>query len=124
MGNSARLGRLGPITAADATLLHAVTILIGQSPYTILDTDYGLDVQSNGGAITVTLPALTGGTVPNGRVIEVKDAGYDAAVNNITVARGNGGDKIENVAGSYTISSNGANLILRANTTNNNWEIT
>ena len=63
-------------------------ILVGASPYTVLPTDYALEVQSNGGAITVTLPALTSGTVLNGHVYLVIDSGYSASISNITVARG------------------------------------
>ncbi len=98
-------------------------ILIGASPYTVLETDYFLEVQSNGGAITINLPALTGGTQLNGRIIIIKDSGYNAAAANITVVRGNAGDKINNVAGSYAINGSGNALALKANTTNNDWEI-
>lgn len=103
-------------------------VLIGASPYTIdaaggYGTDYCLEVQSNGGAITINLPALTGGIQDNGRIIVIKDSGYNAGAANITIVRGNAGDKINNVAGSYTISSTGVCLWLKANTTNNDWEI-
>lgn len=99
-------------------------ILVGASPYTVLETDYFLEVQSNGGAITINLPALTGGTQLNGRIIIIKDSGYNAGVANITIARGNAGDKIDNVADSYTIAvSTGLCLWLKANTANNDWEI-
>jgi predicted enzyme related to lactoylglutathione lyase len=102
---------------------HSVPILIGQSPYTVLQTDFFLEVQSNGGAITVVLPALTGGAVPNGRLVCIKDSGYNATVSNITVQRGNGADKINNVVGDYTINVSSTCLWLKANTTNLDWEI-
>jgi hypothetical protein len=98
-------------------------ILFGASPYAVVEGDFFLEVQSNGGAITVTLPALTGGTVPNGRICVVIDSGYSAAASNITVARGNAGDKINNAAASYVINTGGACIWLKANTTNANWEI-
>ena len=93
-------------------------------PYVVLATDYFLEVRYTAtGAIQITLPALTGGTQLGGRIIIIKDSGYNAAAFNITVALGNGADKIENVNANYTINVSGACLWLKANTTTNNWEI-
>jgi hypothetical protein len=95
-------------------------------PYVVLDTDMFLEVRYTAtGAIQVTLPALTGGTQLNGRLIAIKDSGYNAAANNITVAVGNAADQVENGGAgvSYTINVSGTCLWLKANTTTNNWEI-
>ena len=113
----------GNLRLGGGVVVPGKQILIGASPYPITQNDYALEVQSNGGAITVTLPALTGGTVLNGRIYLIIDSGYSAAGANITVALGNGADKINNVNANYLINSNGAALRLKANTTNNNWEI-
>lgn len=118
------LSVLGNAKFGGGVTVHAVQVLIGASPYAVSQTDYYLEVQSNGGAITVNLPALTGGTVPNGRIIVVGDSGYNAAVSNITVVRGNVADKINNVAASFVQVVSGSVLQLKANTTTNNWEIT
>jgi hypothetical protein len=102
----------------------ASTDVNAAGPYVVLATDYVLNVRYTAtGIITITLPALTGGTQLMGRVIIIKDAGYNAAAHNITAALGNAGDKIENINGNYTISTSGACLWLKANTTTNNWEI-
>lgn len=120
-------GATGTAQFAAGQAVFSKQVLIGASPYTVDSvatvTDYCLEVQSNGGAITVNLPALTGGTQLNGRIIIIKDSGYNAAVSNITLVRGNAADKINNVAASYTINVSGTCLWLKANTTNNDWEI-
>lgn len=54
-------------------LKHSIpkTIVFGDSPYTILDTDYILRIDSSGGAITVNLPAATA----TGRELRFKKLG-------------------------------------------------
>lgn len=90
-------------------------------PYTIVDTDFFLEVRYTAtDAITLNLPPIA--TVGNGRVIAVIDSGYNAAVKNITLAR-NGADKINNVAGDYTMAISGQCLWLKANATTSNWEL-
>ena len=84
-------------------------------------TDYYIQVRRSAtGICTVTLPAIT--TVDDGAVFIISDSGYGSATYNITVAR-TGSDKINNVAGSYTISQNGTSLTFVANETTLNWEI-
>ena len=117
------LGVDGSLQVGGAITVASKQILVGASPYTVLATDFMLEVQSNGGAITINLPALTGGTVPNGRIIPIIDSGYNAAVANTTFVRGNGADKINSVAASYVQNISGAAIWLKANTTTNNWEI-
>lgn len=123
VGTTYALDLIGNAKLTGGQIIKSVQVLIGVSPYTVGATDYCLEVQSNGGAITINLPALTGGTVENGRVIVIKDSGYNAAISNITIVRGNVGDKINNVAGSYTVTVSSVCLWLKANTTNNDWEI-
>ena len=118
------LGGNVQFNAGQAIYEHAVSSMA--SPYSVADSDHVLDVMSGGGTITVVLPSLAGGAtgnVPNGRVIVVKDAGYDASTNNITVQRGDSGDKIDNVSGSYVISTSATCVWLVADVVNKNWEI-
>ena len=70
--------------------------------------------------MTVNLPAIS--TVGDGFVLIIKDSGYNANANNITVAR-NGTDTINNVAGNYTINVDGTAVVLIANDTTDDWEI-
>jgi hypothetical protein len=90
-------------------------------PYTVLETDFFLEIRYTAtDVITINLPAIS--AVANGRVIAVIDSGYNAAVKNITLAR-NGADKINNVAGNYTMTVSGQCLWLKANATTSNWEL-
>lgn len=78
-------------------------------------TDYAiLCTYTSTGACTITLPNPA--TYP-GRRIYIKDAGFSAATHNITIAR-YGSEKIENVAGSYTINWNGGAVELETDGTN------
>jgi hypothetical protein len=87
-------------------------------PYTVLATDYYLKVRrTTAAAISINLPAGV-----EGRVIPVKDSGYNASVNNITLVR-NGADKINNVAGNYTMNISGECIWLRFNSTTTDWEL-
>jgi hypothetical protein len=120
-------GYLGPQLSRDLSeprpTFNATDVNVA-GPYIVASTDFYLEVRYTAtGAIHITLPALTGGSQTSGRTIAIKDSGYNAANNSITIDRGNGGDKIENVAGSYIISISGSCLWLKANTTTNNWEI-
>jgi hypothetical protein len=92
-------------------------------PYVVTATDYMLEVRYTAmGAISIQLPALTGGTTLNGRIIPIIDSGYNAAVNAITFVLGNAADKIDNVNANYVQNVSGACFWLKANTTTNNWE--
>jgi hypothetical protein len=90
-------------------------------PYTVLATDYVLEVRRTATApISINLPLIA--TVGNGHIVISKDSGYNAAVNNITLVR-SGGDTIENVASNYIQNVTGSAIWFKANTTTNNWEI-
>jgi hypothetical protein len=90
-------------------------------PYVVLATDYVLEVRYTAtAAISLNLPSIA--IVGNGHIVIVKDSGYNATINNITLVR-NGADKIENVAGNYVLIVSGAAIWLKANATTNNWEI-
>ena len=90
-------------------------------PYTILATDYYLQVRRTAtAAISLNLPSIA--VVGNGFTIMAKDSGYNAAVNNITWVR-NGADTVENVAGSYIQNVTGSLIVFVANATTNNWEL-
>lgn len=87
--------------------------------YTVLVTDSYIASFSGGAARTVTLPAISGNPK---MVVWIKDSSYDAAANNLTIAR-TGSDKIDNVAGSLVVSTSGAAVQLIADGANSNWEI-
>lgn len=94
---------------------------VASGTHTVLQTDYYLQVTYTAtGVVTITLPSIA--TVGNGFIIVIKDSGYNANTNNITVAR-NGSDSINNVGGNYTINNDGAAIALIANSTTSDWEI-
>jgi hypothetical protein len=65
-------------------------------------SDYIVGVDTTGGAVQLTLPPAT-----RGRVIVVKDVGFNAAVNNITVV-GAGGAQIDGAASSVISTAKGS----------------
>ena len=63
----------------------------GDSPYTVLSTDYYLSCDVSSGVLEIDLPDAGN----QGRVVIVKDSGGDAATNNITVTTVTGTDLID-----------------------------
>lgn len=132
--DSASFGGVGPASATRSFALFSDgnaklgggctftgTDINAAGPYTVLETDFFLEVRYTAtDVITINLPAIA--TTGNGRVIPVIDSGYNAAIKNITLAR-NGADKINNVAGNYTMAVSGQCLWLKANATTSNWEL-
>lgn len=97
------------------------TTVVDVANYPVATSDVVLQVKrTSSGICTIGLPAIA--TVPPGRIVIVKDTGYNSSVNNITVAR-SGGDKINGVAGDYTINVDGSALWFQANSDTNDWEI-
>jgi hypothetical protein len=100
------------------------TSLNSAGPYTVLATDFKLEVLYTAtAAFTCLLPAIS--TLGTGRrMLLIVDSGYNAATNNITVTA-NGTDKINNGAagGSQVISSNGGVLRLSSDPVTSNWEL-
>lgn len=81
----------GPISGTG--LSGKVTaIAVAQSPYTVKATDETITVDASGGAVTVNLPAATGG----GRFLYI--AKIDSSANGVTIQT-NGGDTLNGVAG-------------------------
>jgi hypothetical protein len=102
-------------------VLAKTTDINAAGPYVVLPTDYMLAVRyTTTGAIAINLPSIA--AAGDGRILVSIDSGYNAIVNNITLAR-DGTDKINNVAGNYTQSINGSCIWLRANGISSNWEI-
>lgn len=66
-------------------------------------------------AITITLPS----DPENGNRIVLIDSGYNASVNNITVARN--GNSINNYAEDLTVDVNGASILLIFDGVRSNW---
>lgn len=98
-------GLVVPVTAVDN----------GDTPYTVLGTDYFLSVDTSAGVVTVTLPAATG---LSGRTYLIKDMGGSAGANNITI--GGGGTNLVGggaAAASKTISTNYAGARVTSNGT-------
>ena len=90
-------------------------------PYAVLATDFFLEVRRTATApITINMPSIA--TVGSGHIVAIMDSGYNAAVNNITVAP-NGADSINGVAANYTMGVSGSCLWFKANTTTANWEL-
>jgi len=109
--------RLAGGQAINATYVNSA------GPYTVLDTDYALEVHYTAtGSISINLPAISGMAAGNPRVLISIDSGYNCAANNITLVR-SGSDKINNVAANYVQNVNGSAIWLKANTTTSNWEI-
>jgi len=87
------------------------TATASASPYTIdgyATADYIVFVDTTT-AMTINLPAPTAG-----RILIIKDSTFNAATNNITIVR-NGSEKIEGVAASRVLSSNGMSITLTSN---------
>lgn len=77
----------------------------GDSPYTVLQTDYYMSCNVSGGTLTIDLPDAP----TTGKVYIVKDSGGDAATNNITVTTSGGIVTIDG-ATSRVISTDYASL--------------
>lgn len=89
--------------------------------YPVVPTDQLLNVRRTAsGNCAIDFPAIA--ATPPGRIIVVKDSGYNAAVNNIAI-NPNGADKINNVAAPYLITLSSTALWLSANALANDWEI-
>ncbi len=87
--------------------LNAATLTVDTTT-----TDYYILVTyTTTGSCAITLPSPTAG-----RTLYIKDAGFNAATNNITILQ-HASEKIENVAGTYTISWNGGAIQLESNGT-------
>ena len=70
---------------------NTTTVTNADSPYTVAGSDHVLLVNSDAGAITINLPPTNQRA---GRELIIKDAGGDAASNNITVTC-NGSDSMQ-----------------------------
>jgi hypothetical protein len=70
--------------SSSVVVFNRKTITNADSPYTVLDTDHYIGVDSTGGAVTIDLPTTSTGAV-DGRELIIKDEGGDAAVNNIDI---------------------------------------
>lgn len=90
------------------------------SPYTIPTAIEFIRANTTSGVITATLPAI--GATNDKQVYTIIDSNYNAGVNNITIAP-TGSDKIDNVAASYVISTNGMTRSVQANNATKNWQI-
>lgn len=58
-------------------------IAVGDSPYTVLSSDYLIGCDTSGGAITIGLPAAA--TAGAGTIYIAKDETGDAALNNVII---------------------------------------
>jgi len=67
-----------------AFFLNRKTITVADSPYTVLNTDHYLGVNTTGGAVVINLPTTLPGS-GDGRELYIKDEGGNAAANTITV---------------------------------------
>ena len=127
-GTNVTLTRSWALNTGNATFTGGQrwhTKQVTSTPYTVLTpsnaaADMILQV-TNAAATTVNLPAIS--AVGAGYVIVVTDSRYNAAAANITLVP-SGADKINNVAGNYTMNVSGMSLTLVSNGTTTNWELT
>jgi len=105
--------KLGGILTTTSGRIHKTTRIINTaSPYTILATDHEIFVDTDGGAVTVNLPAGIDGT--NYRIINT-----GSSANNITIAP-NGAELLTGANANKTLSD-GLILILTYETTEGWW---
>jgi len=104
----------GSLSAGSSGALYnnRKVITFADSPYTVLNTDHYIGVDSSGGLVSVTLPTTLPGSA-NGRELIIKDEGGVAASSNITVQIG-GGALIDDVA-SIVLSADHSGLTIIAN---------
>jgi hypothetical protein len=84
------------INLASGLIMSVVNKDNGDTPYTLLGTDYCVSCDTSAGVLTITLPA----SPATGRTILVVDEGGSAGANNITVS-GNG----KNIAGGGSLAA-------------------
>jgi hypothetical protein len=89
-------------------------VTFAMSPYAVISTDYLLEVNTTGGAITITMPAAN---TRIGKPLEVKDTALNASVNNISFS-----GTIEGQT-PYKINSDGGALTLRPNAAASAYEV-
>lgn len=87
-----------------------MTVSAKSANFTAAD-NYIYLVNTTGGAISIQLPAPV-----SGLQLYIKDAGFYANVNKITILR-SGSEKIENTAASYTIDSAGSTILITSDGT-------
>lgn len=75
------------------------SIVFAQSPYTVQPSDYLLQVDTSGGAITINMMAAS---ARGNKEIEIKDSSGNASTNNISIVR-NGADTLDGLT-TYPIS--------------------
>lgn len=76
-------------------------------------TDFMIFVDTSSAAVDITLPAHD-----TGRTLIIKDVGFNASVNNITLIRAGATGDIDNYTGNRIIATNGASWTLISNGTN------
>lgn len=93
-------------------MLNITSVNFAASPYSVIATDFQLNVDTTGGAVTVNLPSPT-----KNRRVRIKDVGGQFGTNNVTVAR-NASEQIEGLSASLLLSANFGNYELQADGTN------
>ena len=112
-------------TFTDGSGALSIKINNADTPYTITSAAVGADVDrkivisadTSSSAITINLPAID----EEGFDITVKDVGYNASTNNITLAR-DGSDTIEEGT-SFIVNQDGQSNHLISNDSDSNWEV-
>lgn len=100
-----------PTPGGPSILDNVVTITNVDSPYAVADDDHLILVDTTGGAVTVDLPTSVTGALAN-RDLIIKDAGFNAGTNNITIS---GGAGTVDQAASVVLNLNEASLRLVCN---------
>jgi len=97
------------LTINTGQVVNVVNKVAGDSPYTVLGTDYVIACDTGAGAITVTLPAAP----ETGRIFIVCDEGGAAGATNITIdGNGNNISAGGTVAGTKAIDSNYGSMMV------------
>ena len=89
------------------------TVNFAQSPYTVLASDYQLEVDTTGGVVVINLPALPARA---GKPLEIKDVSLNAFTNNIQVTGPIEGQN------PYLINADGGSVTFRPNKAGSAWE--
>jgi len=109
----------GPITING---MRVKVTNVNYTPYTVVDTDVHVSVDTSSLAIVIALPIIT--SVNHGQRYTVKDGGGNASTNNIFITP-SGSDEVDNGGAgiSFDLIADNEVVDVIANNTTKNWEI-
>ena len=107
------------VAASTPPTIAATSVNFAASPYTVQASDYVLEVDTSGGAVTINMPSVA---LRGGKPLEVKDVTGNASANAISVVR-NGTDTIDGQT-TYPMAADFISLNFRPNKAGTGWEVT